>query len=70
MEGEDVETGGWGGAGADLAREYSRLETAHLSAWGGTGLFVFVADPPQEEPEPLMGDPFMWVAQELSGRCL
>ena len=24
---------------------------------GSTGLFVFVADPPQEEPEPLMGDP-------------
>ena len=29
-----------------------------MSAWGGKGLFVFVADPLQEEPEPLMGDPF------------
>ena len=37
----------------DPFRGSSRLETAHLSAWGETGPFVFVEIPPQEEPEPL-----------------
>jgi hypothetical protein len=33
-------------------------EMRHRFRNGSEGRFVFVADPPQEEPEPLMGDPF------------
>ena len=60
-------------AGPDLSRESSRFETAQRdSAGGAVGGCSFVVygranndqpstinhpDPPQEEPEPLMGDP-------------